>query len=857
VEPTLPPEPEKRTGLFKRFLIFLLAAALLVPAGSALMLYLYEDEVKAAMIKELNKHLKAEVKIQPQDINLTILSSFPDASLEFSNLLVMEALPSKLRDTLLFARKVNLHFDLAGLWRGKYSIEKLTVENGIARLRVLKSGQNNFTVWEGSGETSGSKMNFDLNHVRVSDLNLTYSDEKNRYLLVTKIAELSLAGNFGSGAYALESSANLMMQSLTHENRNLLREKNLNYELQLAVNNTAYQITRGNVTINEAGFSVTGAFAYDSTLHDLGLAFRGEKLNLSSIRSLLAENVKEKLGEYDFDGHTGIEGTITYQKAGELTINGAFIVNDGNIIYRPGLTRLSNLKAEGELKYTNSHQKLELKSVSFDIEGGPVTGSLVVTKFDDPQLSLKVNSDLDLERLLQFYPIDTVEQVSGRLAMSLTLDGPIKAIREKESGKINAELTAHVKDLQLRFKHDRKTFGVPECEFSMDGKDAQVRKLRLTRGNSDFTMEGKVEGLVKYLTNSNEQISLEGNLYSQRIEAGDFISDNESAKSSGSNNRIIPSNVNLSLRLKVHTFTFGKFVATEISGDADIRRSKLMLGDIDFQTMGGSVNVNALADNSGNGIALNLECNLTRINIKELFRQMNNFGQATLHEDHLKGTATATIDFSGKWDNALVADERSLLASCNLLVEGGELNNFAPLTGLSRFLKIADLGRVRFSTLRSKVNIANRLISISDTRLENSVVNLDFNGTHTFDNYVDYHFRMLYRDVKAKRKEKVSEFGEEIDPDNRRMLFITAIGSIDNPTFSYDGEGLRKKIRNDLRQEKQNVKQILREEFSVFRKDTTKIRKPQDPAVFNFEQQEKPAKKTLEVKKRAEEDEDF
>src|SRR5690606_17839585 len=106
----------KKKPFYKKLLRFFIWSAVLflLIAGSLIALLLvYENEVKAAIVAELNKHLKAEVKINPKNIDLTIIKTFPDCSIEFKNALMLEALPKQSkRDTLLFAERLNLHFNI-------------------------------------------------------------------------------------------------------------------------------------------------------------------------------------------------------------------------------------------------------------------------------------------------------------------------------------------------------------------------------------------------------------------------------------------------------------------------------------------------------------------------------------------------------------------------------------------------------------------------------------------------------------------------------------------------------------------------------------------------------------------------
>jgi hypothetical protein len=46
-------------------------------------------------------------------------------------------------------------------------------------------------------------------------------------------------------------------------------------------------------------------------------------------------------------------------------------------------------------------------------------------------------------------------------------------------------------------------------------------------------------------------------------------------------------------------------------------------------------------------------------------------------------------------------------------------------------------------------------------------------------------------------------------------------GPIDNPKFSLDKKGITDKIKTDLIADKKNIKQMLKEDIGLFKKDTT------------------------------------
>jgi hypothetical protein len=284
--------------------------------------------------------------------------------------------------------------------------------------------------------------------------------------------------------------------------------------------------------------------------------------------------------------------------------------------------------------------------------------------------------------------------------------------------------------------------------------------------------------------------------------------------------------------------------------------------------MDGNVSINAFADASGeNDIKISGDCNLSKLNIKDMFTELNNFGQATIQDQHLKGFVTANIDFTGNWDKALHVDLNSITANSNLIIEQGELIGFKPLESLAKYIDLKELKHIKFSALQSNLSIKNRTITLPKTSIKSTAINLDLWGSHTFDNQIDYHIQLLISELLAKKQKANKPFDEELslvenDPDNRRSVFLLMKGNIDNPTITYDKSGAKQKIKEDLKAEKQTIKNILKEEFGLFKKDTLTSRKQSNlKSDQKFQLQvgdgETKKGKTLQPKKKETDDDDF
>jgi len=851
----------KKKSLTKRITRFFMFIFLFFTVSFAVLLallFIYEDDVKSAILKELNKHLRAEVKIDPKNIDLTIIKTFPDCSLQFKDALMLEAITTKKRDTLMYAGQINLLFNIMDLWNKNYSIEKIKVKDAFLKLRVKKDGTENYIFWKES-DGQGKSTNFNLKLISLDNVTVNYKNTKELFKTEFQIKNLSFSGNFSDEKYDLKTKGTALIDEITQGKTTFLRNKDLRVDLALAVDGNAYKLQNCNIILNELALQFEGDFNYGERLNKMKLRFNAPDLQIAALLSLLPQNYRESVSDYESKGLLYAKGTIEYNGTNSLVFLSDFGLESATITYKPGATSAENVQLIGKVKYSANSTFLDLKNIHLNLNGEKITGDCSVRDFNNPFVKISADASVNLEDLINFWPIDTLTMLKGQLNLSTTCEGLVSDLKGQAFGqKVKLDLLATVKLLEAQFKGDDKSYAIENCELQAHDGRIDVKDLKLKRGKSDLILNGTIPGMFNYLLDNTAPLIISGSLEAQNIRMEDFIA--EAVQNNTVNEKaLIPANMRFNLDAKIAKFSFGKFEATAITGDIEIKDQKAIVNEIRLRSMGGEAAINAFIDNSKkNKLDLVLESNLDNIDISELFRQMNNFGQTTLKENNIKGVGTATIDFSGAWNNNLDVNEKSIVSNCNLIIDRGELNDFEPLLILSRFVAIDELKRIKFSSLQSNIQIANSTITLPRTVLKNSALNLELWGTHTFNNDIDYHIQMLLSELlHSKRKKKDSEFGPiENDSEKQRMAYVLMTGNLDNPIVKFDKQGLKAKIKSDFKQERKTVRNILREEVGLFKKDSV-IKKPAEQPVFELEPENPtPKKKPLELKKKPD-DEDF
>jgi hypothetical protein len=444
--------------------------------------------------------------------------------------------------------------------------------------------------------------------------------------------------------------------------------------------------------------------------------------------------------------------------------------------------------------------------------------------FSSSAIQCNLIANLNLYELQQFLKYEQFTSMSGWLSLNAAFNGRIADINHLASSDfLNSSITGSgsIQQSNLGLKNYNLPVKGIQSVFAFNGNEIQLQRLSFQAGRSDFMLSGTLGNILPWIFVKNETLLLNGSLISQRFDWDELSG---AQKGSGSEYQFsLPGDIHISnLQIRSNNFTFGKFSAANITGVAQMRNKVLSVADIAMLTCQGKVtgqaNINAQATNYS---LLQAKAKLDRVNVKMLFTQFGNFGQNDLKDENLEGWVTSDVIFAGTMKNNLDIDLNSIKTHAEIRIEDGRLVNYSPMQSLSTFLKVEDLTDIRFETMQNQIDIASQVIYIPAMEIKSSALNLQLLGTHTFDNELDYHFTIALADLVAskfkirnKGYDNQAEFGPvEDDGRGRTNVFVSLTGTVENPIVKYDKKAMREKISNDLKAQKVELRQVLKQEF--------------------------------------------
>ncbi|MDF1571506.1 MAG: AsmA-like C-terminal region-containing protein [Bacteroidales bacterium] len=838
----------RKIRIFLEYLAaFLIIFVLLSVITSIVIVKFYGDDVQEYTMDLINDQL--DTKISVGEMGISVLRRFPNTSVFFNDVTVWSGhrfdrtvfgdVPP---DTLFVADRLYLQFNLPDLLRKKFTIKSLEAREGILRILIDGAGNGNFMVRDPKDDT-GAGRPIEMKGVTLRDLDIQYINVAKEIRSHILLEEISLEGNFGNRDYMLKASGNAYVENIINHGVYYLSGQDVSTNVFLEVNNNHFTISRGEMMIGDLTAAITGEFLVDKEVGaDLDLHFSGEKINIEWVSRILSSSKKSPgiTGRGNINLAVDVTGLTSPTLSPHITAR--FSTKNASLQSDRIPLELKSLSAEGT--YTNGNLMsvrstvINLHSFSARSGASEVSGSVRLEDLLRPSFNIVVKGDVsltDLDPWLKGLPLHTGD---GKIYPDLRITGTI------------SDLSDSTRNVTF---DPVGTLGVNDVEFLLTGPDLHFREIggnvfvdskTLNAGltgymnDTDFDLEFSLMNPLAAFT-SDPRIDIRGTLSSSNLNIDQLSGEmKQDRKKTGPFS--FPDYLALDLDFKFDRITKGQLHTKQVSGNITYKYPGLTVDPFYLETMNGSVNGRvALFDLHQPRYQVNMHSTFRNVEISDVFRSFNNFGQDFLTYENIEGSISGESEFLAPLNNDFSINTSGIISENSFVIRDGELNDFQPLIALSDFLKIDKMDQVQFSNISNTILINNNMITIPAMDIRSNALNLQASGYHSFDKTYEYHLatrlsELLFNKAKSNPDK---EFNIALDKEDRRTIFLVLFDEGDGMMIKFDEEQAMKKIQEDLRKEKQELKNVLKDAFGntgkeeQHRENTGKTEQP----VFKFE----------------------
>lgn len=812
-----------------RLFIWAFGLFLLLITAFAAVLYANRDRITSVVLTEANKLL--DVPVDVAKINVS-LQKFPYASLKFSNVYCRGAQASE-NDTLLFAKEMYFEFDLWNAISDDLSIRQISLSDGTLHILRPANGKPNYEIWKKDTSSSTSSV-FTLEQVSFKNFKALQTEGSANLTTRGHISSLQLKGTFSPTNFSISNEGDLKIHSLTYNDSTYIKELNIR----------PYFTLSGNLDNSERNINITeGLLKLDNQNLSFSTSIIGEKTIVNaSISNGKLEDIQELSKQQSWYSHPSISisgrGTVDFTGVFEPNrpphLKVEFSTKDANL---KGIQESSISKVNSRGIYTLQNKRDHLSISEFSAQGktGQITGSLDINDLNQPGIVLNLKSDIDLSEWLIFVPIDTLTETTGKVIMDLHFENQFKTlsnIKPEELKRAKASGQLGLENISFAFKGANKKIENLNGNLAFAGNDLRVNSFSFKTGQSDIFLEGTFANVLNFIYFKNQRLRIDTRVRSKELNMEDFLLEANSEQTEEDDYDVsFVRNIDLDLDLKVDKFHFENFDATSIQGQLNVNNGVIRGKDISLNANDGTYKGLFTIDARNEQMyTLAASLNGESIDIHKLFESFKNFGQRVIAADNIYGTANLSVQYLSKMAPTLEIDVSTIEMTSNLKIQNGNLKNFDPLLSLSDFASIDELRDVHFAKLENNISIRNSQIIIPKMNINSNVLDMGIEGSHGFNNTIDYSIRLKLSDVlfsSRKKKNKQSEFDNHltvVKEDDDPNIYIKMTGTVENPIITLDRKNIGKSINQDLKQQKQELKNIFKKEEKETKQDDSGIK---------------------------------
>lgn len=819
-----------------------------------------QDKVVNFFINSINKNISTKIDVGSGRFSL--INKFPRASVRLENVMVHSSLKFDRKqfkradtDTLLSAKSVSLEFKMTDLIKGIYNIESMGVSNGILNLYSDSNGMVNYEIADQSIPSTGEVFVLNLERINATNIFTTYINTSTSLCINGFIKNGRFKSRIAGDNIDFTASSVLQLDTLEIFPLVLRTSTSASLDLNLHQSDSGIYLRDGTFKIENFSFGISG-MVYDDDRLDLNVT--GRNIDLPKVKKFLPEKYLDEFLEYDPSGllklDCGLHGLLNRKNNPNIAIE--FSLEKGHILYSKSKIELNNLSFSGS--FNNGKLKgpessiFNINKLNASLGSADYSASFTLANFNSPEINFIFSGEVIPAELSEFLNLKEVSWSEGSVRLNLKLSGNLP-FKEKYS---IADFMALDPKADLQFRSlgiglNNNKLVVNDIDGNiMTSRNLWADGLSFSYKGQRFKIDGEFTNLPAWLSGEPVYIKADADVSISNLMPDLFMADSSSTPTSKQTAFTLPEGIELDINLNIDNLNYRKFSAGNIRGNLIYKPGMLIFKSFIFNSLDGEISGDYfIARGQGKSFISRGSFNLNDIDINKAFLSLNNFGQDFIKAENLAGSLSGKLSMLMPLDSLLNPNIKALTAEGRYLITNGELKNFEPVKSLSSFIELSELENITFSKLENEFYIRSNYIATPQMDIRSSACDFTVSGKHGFDYAYEYHVKMYLSELLSKkaRKSKAysTEFGAvEEDGLGRTSIFLKITGTNEDINVGYDMKAAGGNIKQNLKTEKETMKNILNKEYGWFRKDSTLKQETAPKPKFRIEWEESDSLKT-------------
>lgn len=497
----------------------MLAFPIVFLALSVFILAWKQEELTQRALDQINLEFTGELVLDQSRISP--FANFPYISIDLQG---FRFYPEKgTRSHAIYeVQDLYIGFSVWDLVRGQYEVKSIKIAGGFLNLIKNEVGEINLLTAKNlnaTSEESGESLNFSLESLKMVSFDLIFEDESQKLTYTAHVQQAQASLQLQDEQWDLDVASQLVFDLHSQGASTFFSDKSVKLSLDLT-----YATETGNLVVNpsslwleESLFAASGRVSELKDIPQLDLKIEGQKPDFNLFAAFLPKELALALNDYQNQGEIFFIGTIRGPLADGLAPAIAIEFGCDNAYF----LRADNQRKVDDLRfigfYTNGPER-SLKSSEFRLQNfnakpdkGFFQADLLIRDFEDPYVKVKINADLDLAFVGEFFELDAIEGLSGQVLLTMDFDELVDLdVAASDFTQLQQSLQSEVRLKNLNFTIKGYPYAVEQVQAHavMQKGRVQLNNLNFKIQDSDLSLKGTLSDLPALLHRQAKSIDV-------------------------------------------------------------------------------------------------------------------------------------------------------------------------------------------------------------------------------------------------------------------------------------------------------------------------------------------------------------
>lgn len=785
--------------------------------------FVFQSQIKDIVRNYVNNNINANVEFT--DVNLSFLSSFPQANVTIDDLKITNFKPFE-GDTLALAKTISFDMSMKELFKetddDPIVVNTIAINEASVIIKTNKDGINNYDIAKKDtiniateGNTEANKFRFNIEDYTITNSAFEYIDEASKIDL--QLSELNHSGNaiFTETVSELDTETDAKV-SFTLDDTKYLNNNTVALDalIDLDLKENKYTFKDNKALVNNLPLAFKGYVQQLEKGQDIDLSFENPGASFKDFLAVIPEVYSKNISNVQTTGNFKVKGTIkglnndeTFPK---LDIN--MSSNKASFKYPDLPKTVENIVINASVKNTTGKVEdmfLDIKTLNFKIDEDEFKSSAVIKNLTGNQLvDANIDGVLNLGNITKAYPIELDNEFSGILKGNLTTHFDYNAIETNNYERIQNKGKVNVSDFVFSSEDIVNPINIKTADIDFDTQTQTVSLTNFdaTTGKTDLKASGTINNLLGFLL-SDKKLQGDFNVNSNAFLVSDFMVEggaeqpiNQSTEPQDALK--IPAFLDCKINADAKTVFYDNLTLKDVKGEMLIKDEKATFNNVTSSLFDGNLALNGLVDTKTEKPTFKMDLGVSNFDISQSFNDLDMLQKLAPVAKAFEGKLNSAISVSGFLgeDFTPILNDISGDALAELLTTQINAKNVEVLNGLEGALSFVNFDQLDLKNLKTKLNFKNGKVNVDPFNLKYKDIDIVVNGSHGFDKSVNYNavLQVPAKYLGSDINNLIAKIDDEATNNITIPVTATILGTLTSPKIATDLTSGVTKLTNQL-----------------------------------------------------------